>query len=432
MTQTETSRRPILREDEFLPLLQDATKEFGEQLIALIDQPAVLGQISFMGHFCERSNSLELFMDDYGARQNRAFVTFGELVASLRGLGLVKATGLHLISRLPRYATARDNLELVAELGSAHATLDRAIARLAAEAVTEASKLGLSWKVTEAYAVPAVALRRQLPRDLDADLADDERQHIAQLGARFLAVLQASRSLGLEAIRPSEELTEFVRERASEDRCRWYESAVHNIQSMYDTYVLGTALEKENDWLLVLRGHTSIALHLLEMATGLVHFYERHENDLRHEVARELISRVVDKGDVLHIAVNVCLRQAYLYVEGCSSTAKQILDTFVVDRALALPLPDGVVLHARPLALIVQIARHHGTPLEVEIEGEACSASSLMSLIMLGGAHPTPAEIVFRGDARSLEDVRALFEVGLGESVGVQMPPQLGYLRIKV
>jgi len=430
MTQTESSRRPILREDEFVPLLRDAAREFGDQLTALIEQPAVLGQVGFMGHLGECANSLETILDDHGARQNRAFVTFGELVASLRGLGHVKATGLHLISRLPRYATVHDNLELVSEMGTAHATLDRCLARLAQEALNEAKALGLNWERREITIAPEPPARRLLPRDLDADLAVNEQQHIAQLGARFLAVLQASRTLGLDVVRPADDLVEFVRDRASEDRCRWYESAVHNIQSMYDTYVHGTALEKSNSWLLELRGHTSIALHLLEMSTSLVHFYERHENDLRHEPARERISKVVHKADVLHLAVNVCLRQAYLYVEGCSKVAKQILDTFVSDRALALPMPEGVVLHARPLALIVQIARHHGTPLEVEIEGETCSASSLMSLIMLGGAHPSPAEISFRGDGRILDDLRALFAAGLGER-GEPMPPELSYLRIK-
>lgn len=430
MTQTEPSRRPILREDEFVPLLRDAALEFGQQLGALLDQPAVLGQSGFMLHLVECANSVESFLDDHGARQNRAFVTFGELVASVRGLGHVKATGLHLITRLPRYATVHDNLELVSEMGTAHATLDRCLAKLAEETLAEAKSLGVSWERAELPPAADPPTRRLLPRDLDADLAVNEQQHIAQLGARFLAVLQASRTLGLDVVRPADQLAAFVRERASEDRCRWYESAVHNIQSMYDTYVLGTALEKSNPWLLELRGHTSIALHLLEMATSLVHFYERHENDLRHEPARERISQVVQKSDVLNLAVNVCLRQAYLYVEGCSNVAKQILDTFVADRALALPMPEGVVLHARPLALIVQIARHHGTPLEVEIEGESCSGSSLMSLIMLGGAHPSPAEISFRGDGRTLDDLRALFKVSLGER-GEPMPAELSYLRIK-
>ena len=67
------------------------------------------------------------------------------------------------------------------------------------------------------------------------------------------------------------------------------------------------------------------------------------------------------------------------------------------------------------------------TPLEISLEGESCSALSLMGLIMLAGKHPRPKEIQARGDARALADLRLLFDQGLGE-VG-ELPEELGYLR---
>lgn len=429
MTKT-TPQRSILREEEFTPLLQEHSLEFGRRVRTVLDEPAALGQVSFVGHLSEHADAIEAMLDDHGARQNRAFATLRELAASLRGLSRVKALGMLLIARLPRYVTEHDNLDLVSALGTAHVTLDRAITALCETTLAEAERLGLSWEGGAGVPAGDLSPRRLLPRDVDADLADDERQHIAQLGARFLIVIQASRQLGLKDVKPVEALVEFVKERATEDRCRWYESAVHNIQSMYDTYVQGTALEQCEAWLQVLRGHASVSLQLLEMATGLVHFYERHENEIRHESARERVASLVGKEDILNAAVNVCLRQAYLYVESASGTVDRILSTFVAERAAELELPEGVVLHARPLALIVKIARHHGTPLEVTIEGESCSATSLMDLIMLGGAHPRPKTMSFRGDERTLADLRSLFSAGLGE-FGTEMPPELEYLKLR-
>jgi phosphotransferase system HPr (HPr) family protein len=93
-------------------------------------------------------------------------------------------------------------------------------------------------------------------------------------------------------------------------------------------------------------------------------------------------------------------------------------------------MPNGVTFHARPLALIVQVARHYGTPLEISFDGERSSATSLMSLIMLGGRHPRPKAIDVQGDARALRDLEVLFAWGLGEHGGT--PPQgLEYLRIR-
>jgi phosphotransferase system HPr (HPr) family protein len=95
----------------------------------------------------------------------------------------------------------------------------------------------------------------------------------------------------------------------------------------------------------------------------------------------------------------------------------------------SLSMPDGVTLHARPLALIVQVARHYGTPLEIAFDGEKCSANSLMALILVGGRHPRPKEIRITGDARALHDLELLFGSGLGET-GRVLPAELDYLKV--
>ena len=429
MTQTQTqSRDVILREEVFTDLLKGASRDFGQWVETVTKRPDLLLRIGTTTKLAEAAHSLETFLDDHGARHNRSFVTFGEMVASIRGLVSVKGLGLHLLNRLPLYRTLGSNQELATEMESAHGRLDSAILELCQALIAEAGTLGIRWSAVSTESEHDVDQRLLLPRNLDAGDSVDERQHIAEMGARFLSVLEASRNLGLSRVRPVHELPEFVANHASEERCRWYESAVHNIQSMYDTYVLRTSLEQENIWVQHLRGHASVSLHLLEMATGLVHFYERHENDVRHEPAREAISAVVAKEVVLDLAVNTCLRQAYLYVEACAELSGRILETFVAKDTVELVMPEGVTLHARPLALIVQIARHYGTPVEVTIEGESCPANSLMGLIMLGGKHPSPEAISVRGDSRAINDLALLFARGLGET-GEPLPAELSYLR---
>ena len=435
MTQMQThtrSRDVILREEEFTWLLQEASQGFGSLGLSLLAEPELLERGGVTLRLVEFAYKLETFLDDHGARHNRMFVTFGEIVASIRGLSLVRSTGLHLVNRLARYQTVggSDASELEADLRRGLETLNEATLALFRALVEEGGRLGFTWNKTVFEAEVEQTQRRLLPRNLDADVAVDERQHIAQIGARFLGVLEASRNLGLNRVRPIEELSEYVANHATEERCRYYESTVHNIQSIYDTYVLRTTIERDHSWLQSLRGHTSIAFHLLEMATGLVHFYERHENDIRHEPARETISAVVSKDRVLDVAVNICLRHAYLFVEGAAPLAERILDTFVATDSVSLKMPEGITLHARPLALIVQVVRHYGTPVEITIEGETCSGNSLMGLILVGGRHPRPASMEARGDAAVLKDLRLLFESGLGET-GEPLPPELRYLEAK-
>lgn len=429
MTQTQ-STPAILREAEFTPFVDAASQALGGWLRVCVERPEILDHSGSLVSLSDAAHALETFLDDHGARQNQTFVTFGELVASMRGLARVKSRLLHLRHRLPRYPTLQGSGDLPAELVKAARILDECLCSLASGLIEEAVSLGVEWRGA-LPAIPEPAVRpRQLPRNLGVDVAGDEHQHIAEIGGRLASVLEASRGLDLERVRPVAELASYAAERATEDRCRWYESAVHNIQSMYDTHVGGTSIEEREPWLTQVRGHASISFHLLEMATELAHFYERHENELRHESAKEAIASLVSKQRILDVAVNTCLRQAYLFIESGSTLIDQILTTFVSRRSETLALPDGVTLHARPLALIVQVARHYASPMEIIIGEERCSASSLMGLIMLAGKYPKARSLSVTGDARALSDLVTLFRSGLGE-MGSAIPAELDYLKLR-
>jgi phosphotransferase system HPr (HPr) family protein len=429
MTQIQ-ARRAILPEEEFAGLLAEESQECGAWVMACLERGSeLLSRPDALARLTEATHALETFLDDHGARQNRLFVDFGELVASVRGLSSVKARLIHLAVRLPRYPTVDGVADLPERLAVGATILDECLVALCRSLHARAEGLGISWRPRTAAAAVAPDRPRQLPRNLDVEATEDEREHIAEIGGRLLLVIEASRSLDLGRIRERDELADYVAQHASEDRCRWYESAVHNIQSMYDTYVGGTSFEQSHPWLPTLRGHASIAFHLLEMATDLVHFYERHENDLRHESAKEAVASLVPKEGILDLAVNTCLRQAYLFVESCTDLVERVMTTFVSRNEQVFVLPEGVTLHARPLALIVQVARHYGTPLEIELEGDQASASSLMGLILLAGRHPKAREIKVQGDARALSDLGLLFDAGLGE-VGSTLPAELDYLKL--
>ena len=52
------------------------------------------------------ADELESFLDDYGARTNRTFSAFAELVASIRGFALAGMKLAHLDRRLDSYGVA--------------------------------------------------------------------------------------------------------------------------------------------------------------------------------------------------------------------------------------------------------------------------------------------------------------------------------------
>ena len=81
----------------------------------------------------------------------------------------------------------------------------------------------------------------------------------------------------VEKVEPKDYATCFPNP-ISEDNLRYLKVRFHCLQSLYDTYVSETEIEYLDEDLPPLRGHISIVFHLLEIATYLVHYYERHLN----------------------------------------------------------------------------------------------------------------------------------------------------------
>lgn len=243
----------------------------------------------------------------------------------------------------------------------------------------------------------------------------------------------AERAKTAAANRPDEPqimvLRDVVLRFLDEERCRDLEARVHSVQSKYDTFVRATTIESKTPALTVLRGHVSLCLHLLEMSTELVHFYVRHENDVRYEPAKAHVAGLVDKGMVLDRTLNYAIHFAARALEAGLPAAETILSAFVRSSDLSVTIPEGSTLHARPMSLIAKVVAEHGTLVEMEIEGETANAGSIMELILLVGNHPDARSVRFRGDERPLNDLRVLFESGLGEDGLDKLPSSLLYLR---
>jgi phosphotransferase system HPr (HPr) family protein len=178
-----------------------------------------------------------------------------------------------------------------------------------------------------------------------------------------------------------------------------------------------------------MRGHASAALHLLEIGTELIHFYVRHENDVRSEQVRARMADLINKDEVLDRAVNYALHFATRFFLAGRPFADEALAAFLHQQELRVSIPEDGALHARPISLIVKIVNRYETHVEMELDGETCSASSIMELIMVAGNKPHARELIFRGDAHPLADLALLFENGLGENGLDRLPEALRYLK---
>ena len=429
----EGVRELPIGEAEFRDLLRKPAGEFFSHFrVRQASDPSTWPKRVF-SMLAQRAHVLETFLDDHDARYNRAYCFLAELVASIRGFSSIAAILGHIRVRLPRYRVRLPVAELEQlqrAMSEGNVLVCTALQRLLQETLAELARLGLELPETPASGVDGEeSVRRYLPHDLEVEEGGSDEERVAAILSRYMEV--SSRLQRAENLRPKDDpvsLTRFVANAYDETEARALETMVHNVQSAYDTHLKFTALEAQNPELRVFRGHISLGLHLLEIGTLLVHFYERHESEIQHRQAKERVAALIDGGQVLHHAVFFALYHASAVLLAARPMASELLASFVQQEEIELALIDGGILHARPLSLIVSVVRHHGTSVDMVIGEESTAANSIMGLIVFAGRHPDARSVRFRGDRRPLEDLRLLFEAGLGENGTDGFPEQLSYL----
>lgn len=436
------SRERVISVEEFRKLLRESPPnvDLFAELAALPAAPDAFHRKAFWS-LQEAAHQLETYLDNFHARNNKAFVLFAELNASIRNLAVAGHTIGHVLVRYAKYGVempgqhANGQPLVIAFPSEALATmrsLARWIAALAAALHEEAGRLDVLPPPRPAASGAEAEVkdfRLHLPQDLGQVRSDDVAGVVAVLLNQYLGVAEGARRLRDKLAAVKGDLRAFVAEHLGETEARTYESAVHNLQSDYDTLVKPTQAHQRPE-LQRLRGHISLSYHLLEVVSNLVHFYERHEGSGKSGVTQEEIARLVPPDEILDRVVHFALRYAIEATLSAVPLVRDLLPQFVQADTLELELPDGMFLHARPLNLIVRIVRKHGKPVEIALDhGESTSASSLMGMILFVGRHPQRRKFTFKGDHAPLEHLRLLFASGLGERGLEALPSELAYLR---
>jgi phosphotransferase system HPr-like phosphotransfer protein len=387
--------------------------------------------------FCLRAvaeaERVEYSLLEVGARGNRAFALFAEIVTATRWAAKALHALLHLRGRIRRYLGERRDLD-----GFRH-DLDECIGWLAGRlgALLESSlveaegPLGLEVPADamEAAVLQGEDVRWRLPQDLDAGEAEGHPERIADLATKFLALGEELERLSLPPPGHLAALDAFVRDAFPASAAQEARARMHGIQSTYDTTVAATPVEAEDAELKTFRGFVSILLHLLEAVAYLLQIHARLAHDLRSARLRTRAEPILGTADLLRWAVTFLVTSTIQCVREARGTARSVLARYSRVREIALDLPVGRKLHLRPAGLIVRVVQHHGLPVEMRMGEQSVDARLLMDVILLAAGHADSTQVRFRGDERPLADLQALFEHRLGEDGFETLPPSLAYLR---
>lgn len=386
----------------------------------------------------EATHELETWLDGFGARDNRTWVTYAEINASIRNLAVAAHTLGHVMFRFGTYGVALDGRSGTGEshlvlfmtaLAECTRHLGGSILALVAELRREAERLGAAPKsalTARAHDTEVREFRLLLPPDLKESKRADGADEIARLLNDYLETAREAAKVREKMPPRGTSLAGFVAEHVTEQKARYWKQGVHSLQSRYDTHVKPTA-HHERPELRRLRGHISLAYHLLEVVNDLAHFHERHQAE--KALAHATIARLVPIEPLLEQALHFALRWAAEVMLTLETAVRELLPQFTRQDTIELALLDGIHLHARPLNLIARVVRKHGKPVEIVVGSEASSANSLMGLILFVGRHPQRRAYSFRGDQAPLKHLQMLFQHGLGELGLDRLPSELQYLR---
>ena len=366
---------------------------------------------------------------------SRTWAFFVEFLASIRNLAIAAFYTRHILDRYPYYnlrESSQNKNNFNTEACGVLKFLNQSILNLFEELHSDAISNGLkvSAELKKQIELTDIEINKRLPRNILEDQIKDEEDRIVEVCHKIQHVFKLMQDANVHRITDLNELKLSVLQKFNEKLARMYKNLVHNIQSDYDTYVKNTKLEQEHKDLKVMRGYISMALHLLEISLWLAHFYERHEDDIRHGESKKRISLRVNKSILLEKIMNFGFVNSFYFVTEGNKLAIDIMDHFSKTLSVDLPIPIPLGFHARPATYVSIIARQYeNMSLSIVINKKKFDAKSVMSLLQAGGliADKGYETVCFEGDKKVIEDIKILAKHNYCEDN--EIPFRLAYLR---
>jgi hypothetical protein len=361
--------------------------EYVDQSRESDDKTARCGRTA-LGRLYQEVTRLEEVLDAYGAKHNTGWLEIRRSVAAVKLFSNVQYKLLHLRYTIPLYSlqspeegpaaeTSVDGLIQSTEdaVYAGHGLLRTACRWLLQAALDSSLHAEKQPYIRRCYEDEYVAWR--LPSDLEpTNPCRNPGEIIVNLATMFLNKVESSDFRDVYHVFKDKGFRGCVPSMACEKDFRQFEQEFHNLQALYDSYVWGTNIENRNPRLRNLRGHATVAYHLIEVVTGLTHYYERHiertGNENPFAAAMETIESLV---------VSYALRYATLYAVGAQSLCRELIRSYTEIVSEVIPAPVYRGFHVRPSTLIARIVRHYGSTVWLELEDEKCDAGSSLDII---------------------------------------------------
>lgn len=338
------------------------------------------------GILCSATN-LEELLDAYGASRNRMWYPFRRLVAAAKLFSAVSYGLQHLLLFLPAYRLLPLEHDFAEETRRAMEGLCSILRRALNALLMEAGEMGILGSAGDPDAYVDDLPEGHLEPDRQSHKVASPEQTVASVATTFLNLAEDSAYIHLTQEPGQEEHSDWIPDPVNEARLRELEQRFHSLQSLYDTHILDTNVESLDADLPVLRGQISVIFHLLQIATALTHYCERHILSFRlasgpsttdpHELS---VVSVVDHAEVLQLLLGFALAFASRYILSTRGLCHEMLKRYAIQGHIVVPVPRYRGFHVRPSTLVARIVAHYGSEVTMQLEQESYNAGFTLDL----------------------------------------------------
>jgi hypothetical protein len=334
-----------------------------------------------LGDLLSQSAQVEELLDEYCAGINCQWCGFRSLTAAIKGFSDISYELLHIRSVLPGYNLLPIGRDFVEATNNILQFTTEILIKAVQQILIKAEQLGVHFDEEE---LTEQSFLEALPDGIVTFTCEGRKieivpETISMLATAFLNLAADSKDICSAGRAKQQEYTHYLSDSVSEEKLRSLQLRFHNLQSLYDTFISGTEAAAVDKGLPVLRGHISIVLHLLRIATLLTHHYERHINK-RPCSSPSRLAPLMETETLLAALMDYAITYISLYIDSAVHLCQQMLKQYAEVGQIELPIPQYRGFHVRPSTLIAKIVQHYGSEVKMHINNEVYDARTPFDL----------------------------------------------------
>jgi len=327
------------------------------------------------------STKIEELLDIYGAKNNKRWYPLRQTVAPVKLFSNVSYILTHVLQFLPHYCLLPIDGDFPNATEKALSFMCAILAESMRTLVRQAGEFGLDIPdlVPTLRSFGDEVLKGQLVSDRQKQKVASPEETVVYLATAFLNLAGQSTFLHTVQSQHVDNYADWIPDPISEERLRSLEEMFHNLQSLYDTYISDSNVETLDKDLPVLRGHITVIYHLLETATAITHYCERHifSSAGYSEPSK---TNLVDPGKLLNVLIHYSVAFASRYITRTRNLCHEMLRRYAIQGRIIVPAPRYRGFHVRPSTLVAKIVSHYGSEVHMNLTGETYNAGITLDL----------------------------------------------------